>query len=145
MCSRLDTIQRGYVLTSHAYCLVRRSPDILNSNLKNVTWKSGIQTCLFSHLAKLAPLHCLSKQRHMQIAYFFYFSVVLLFCKWHRTTHLLMQLSWHFLCNFVLFWATVCKTVHPMLSDRCLSVTPVCLSILLWVVCVCAENRLCLG
>jgi len=25
------------------------------------------------------------------------------------------------------FWATVCKTVHPMLSDRCLSVCPVCL------------------
>jgi len=26
------------------------------------------------------------------------------------------------------FWATVCKTVHPMLSDRCLSVLscPVC-------------------
>ena len=26
------------------------------------------------------------------------------------------------------FWATVCKTVHPMLSDRCMSVCPVCLS-----------------
>ena len=25
------------------------------------------------------------------------------------------------------FWATVCKTVRPMLSDRCLSVCPVCL------------------
>jgi len=24
------------------------------------------------------------------------------------------------------FWATVCKTVHPMLSDRCLSSLPVC-------------------
>ena len=24
------------------------------------------------------------------------------------------------------FWATVCKTVRPMLSDRCLSVCPVC-------------------
>ena len=23
------------------------------------------------------------------------------------------------------FWATVCKTVRPMLSDRCLSVCPV--------------------
>jgi len=22
----------------------------------------------------------------------------------------------------LIFWATVCKTVHPMLSDRCLSV-----------------------
>ena len=28
------------------------------------------------------------------------------------------------------FWATVCKTVCPMLSDRCLSVYPVCLSCL---------------
>ena len=26
------------------------------------------------------------------------------------------------------FWATVCKTVRPMLSDRCLSCTSVCLS-----------------
>jgi len=29
----------------------------------------------------------------------------------------------------VVFWATVCKTVRPMLSDRCLSVCPVCLSV----------------
>ena len=29
------------------------------------------------------------------------------------------------------FWATVCKTVRPMLSDRCLSVLSVCLSCLL--------------
>ena len=28
------------------------------------------------------------------------------------------------------YWATVCKTVRPMLSDRCLSVCPVCLSVL---------------
>jgi len=28
------------------------------------------------------------------------------------------------------FWATVCKTVRPMLSDRCLSVS-VCLSVML--------------
>jgi len=28
------------------------------------------------------------------------------------------------------FWATVCKTVRPMLSDRCLS-GPVCLSVTL--------------
>jgi len=27
------------------------------------------------------------------------------------------------------FWATVCKTVCPMLSDRCLSVLSVCLSV----------------
>ena len=27
------------------------------------------------------------------------------------------------------FWATVCKTVRPMLSDRCLSVLSVCLSV----------------
>jgi len=26
-------------------------------------------------------------------------------------------------------WATVCKTVRPMLSVRCLSVCPVCLSV----------------
>ena len=29
------------------------------------------------------------------------------------------------------FWATVCKTVRPMLSDRCLSVCPNCLSVTL--------------
>jgi len=29
--------------------------------------------------------------------------------------------------NFCPFWATVCKTVRPMLSDRC----PVCLSVCL--------------
>jgi len=31
---------------------------------------------------------------------------------------------WHLLCSFLCtnFWATVCKTVRPMLSDRCLSV-----------------------
>ena len=29
------------------------------------------------------------------------------------------------------FWATVCKTVCPMLSVRCLSVCPVCLSVTL--------------
>jgi len=27
------------------------------------------------------------------------------------------------------FWATICKTVRPMLSDRCLSVLSVCLSV----------------
>ena len=30
---------------------------------------------------------------------------------------------------FYSFWATACKTVRPMLSDRCLSVCPVCLSV----------------
>jgi len=36
---------------------------------------------------------------------------------------------------FFHFWATVCKTVRPMLSDRCLSCLSVCLSITLvyWV------------
>jgi len=29
------------------------------------------------------------------------------------------------------FWATVCKTVRPMLSDRCLSCLSVCLSVTL--------------
>jgi len=31
---------------------------------------------------------------------------------------------------FDVYWATVCKTVRPMLSDRCLS-CPVCLSVCL--------------
>jgi len=30
------------------------------------------------------------------------------------------------------FWATVCERVHPMLSDRCLSVCPVCNIGVLW-------------
>ena len=30
------------------------------------------------------------------------------------------------------FWATVCKTVRPMLLDRCLSVCPVCDVCVLW-------------
>jgi len=30
------------------------------------------------------------------------------------------------------FWATVCKTVRPMLSDRCLPVCPVCNVGVLW-------------
>jgi len=29
----------------------------------------------------------------------------------------------HYLLNFTVFWATVCKTVRPMLSDRCMSET----------------------
>ena len=32
-----------------------------------------------------------------------------------------------FVCGFLIFWATVCKTVRRMLLDRCLS-CPVCLS-----------------
>jgi len=32
--------------------------------------------------------------------------------------------------KITVFWATVCKTVHPMLSGRCLSVMSVCLSVL---------------
>ena len=32
--------------------------------------------------------------------------------------------------SLIHFWATVCKTVRPMLSDRCLSVLFVCLSCL---------------
>jgi len=27
--------------------------------------------------------------------------------------------------GLICFWATVCKTIHPTLSDRCLSVCPV--------------------
>jgi len=30
------------------------------------------------------------------------------------------------------FWATVCKTVRPKLSDHCLSVCPVCDGGVLW-------------
>jgi len=29
--------------------------------------------------------------------------------------------------KYLCFWATVCKTVRPMLSVRCLSACPVCL------------------
>jgi len=44
------------------------------------------------------------------------------------------------ICRFLLpckllkyaFWATVCKTVHPVLLDRCLSVCPVCDVGVLW-------------
>jgi len=44
------------------------------------------------------------------------------------------------ICQFLLpckllknaFWATVCKTVGPMLLDRCLSVCPVCDVGVLW-------------
>jgi len=32
---------------------------------------------------------------------------------------------------FLCFWATVCNMVRPMLSDHCLSVCPVCLSVTL--------------
>jgi len=39
------------------------------------------------------------------------------------------------LLNTVSFLATVCKTVHPMLLDRCLSVCPVCL----WHWCIVAK------
>jgi len=45
--------------------------------------------------------------------------------------------------RFSRFWATVCKTVRPMLSDRCLS-CPICLSVCLsvWVVGVLWPNGL---
>ena len=33
---------------------------------------------------------------------------------------------WNDCMQGVLFWATVCKAVCPMLSDRCLSVLSVC-------------------
>jgi len=44
------------------------------------------------------------------------------------------------------FWATVCKTVRPMLSDSCLSVLScivclsVCLSVCLWRWCIVATR-----
>ena len=44
----------------------------------------------------------------------------------------LRKLSWQSVKQFLRygdFWATVCKTVRPMLSVRCLSVCPVCLSV----------------
>jgi len=34
--------------------------------------------------------------------------------------------------RFFSFWATICKTVRPMLSDRCLSVLSVCDIRALW-------------
>ena len=43
-----------------------------------------------------------------------------------------IQLSHRFV-----FWATVCKTVRPILSDRCLSV---CLSVCLWRWCIVAKR-----
>ena len=36
------------------------------------------------------------------------------------------------LLESVTFWATVCKTVHRMLSDRCLSILSVCNVGVLW-------------
>jgi len=38
------------------------------------------------------------------------------------------RLAAHIYCNAVVkfHWATVCKTVRPMLSDRCLYCLPVC-------------------
>jgi len=39
---------------------------------------------------------------------------------------------WYVSSSCWTFWATVCKTVCPMLSDRCLSVCPVCDVGLLW-------------
>jgi len=37
------------------------------------------------------------------------------------------------------FWVTVCKTVRPMLSDRCPSVLS-CLSVCLWRSCTVAKR-----
>ena len=37
-----------------------------------------------------------------------------------------------YVLNLASFWATVCKTVRPMLSDRCLSVLSVCDVRALW-------------
>jgi len=34
--------------------------------------------------------------------------------------------------QFTPFWATICKTVGPMLSDRCLCLSPVCDVGVLW-------------
>ena len=32
------------------------------------------------------------------------------------------EYKYHVGWSALIFWATVCKTIHPMLSDRCLSV-----------------------
>ena len=45
---------------------------------------------------------------------------------------LLLTLAKQVLCCRINFWATVCKTVHPMLSVCCLSVCPVCDIHALW-------------
>jgi len=42
---------------------------------------------------------------------------------WPQDSLRFIWTSWFFvLVFFIIFWATVCKTVHCMLSDRCLSV-----------------------
>ena len=46
--------------------------------------------------------------------------------------NLVICISLGLLYIFVVFGATVCKTVRPMLSDRCLSVCPVCNVRALW-------------
>jgi len=40
--------------------------------------------------------------------------------KWEKNKRMYLHCVWE---NGHLFWVTICKTVHPMLSDRC----PVCL------------------
>jgi len=51
-----------------------------------------------------------------------------------NTTHSARNLGFSSLINTLPFWATVCKTVRPMLSVRCLSVLscPVCDVRALW-------------
>ena len=49
----------------------------------------------------------------------------------HSSPHPKQQMD-----RFSRFWATVCKTVRPMLSDR----RPVCLSVCLWRWCIVAKR-----
>ena len=50
--------------------------------------------------------------------------------EWIKTVHIILNtLPPYGACNF---WATVCKTVHPMLSDCCLSCLSVCDVGVLW-------------
>ena len=47
-----------------------------------------------------------------------------------RSAHQSAQPKWQ-INRFSHFWATVCKTVYPVLSDHCLSCLSVCLSVTL--------------
>jgi len=51
--------------------------------------------------------------------------LMLLRCFWLIRLSLITSLSYAAVALWTYFWANVCKTVRPMLSDRC----PVCLSV----------------
>ena len=55
------------------------------------------------------------------------------------TSNKIMHSYWAVSSQHLSFWTTVCKTVRPMLSVRCLSVLSVCLSCL-WRWCIVAQR-----